>query len=50
VDLGYVPSSTKVKSPLGNLRIKLIDPVFTLDEMEKWTKSYDAVVVHPVKQ
>ena len=50
VDLGYVPASAKVKSPLGDLRIKLIDPVLTLDEMDKWTKSYDAVVVHPVKQ
>jgi iron(III) transport system substrate-binding protein len=50
VDLGYVPSNTKVKSPLGDLHIKLIDPVLTLDELDKWTKSYDAVVLHPVKQ
>lgn len=49
VDLGYTPVNTNVKSPLGDLQIKLIDPVLTLDGMEKWTKSYDTVVVHPTR-
>ncbi len=45
VSSNYVPTNSKVPSPLGNLRIKLIDPVLTLDQMEKWTKSYEDVVL-----
>ncbi len=41
----YVPTNSKVPSPLGNLRIMLVDPVLTLDQLDKWTKSFDEVVL-----
>ena len=43
--MNYVPTNSKVPSPLGNLRIKLIDPVLTLDQLDKWDKSYEEVVL-----
>jgi iron(III) transport system substrate-binding protein len=39
--LDYVPSNSTVPSPLKGTKIKLEDPVVTLDEMEKWTKIYN---------
>ncbi len=45
VTMGYVPTHSQVPSPLANLRVKLVDPVATLDHLEKWTKSYDEVVL-----
>jgi iron(III) transport system substrate-binding protein len=37
VNMDYVPSNTKVKSPLEGVKILQVDPVRTLDEAEKWT-------------
>ena len=45
VSMDYVPTNAKVPSPLKNLRIKLVDPVITLDQMDKWTKSYQDIVL-----
>jgi iron(III) transport system substrate-binding protein len=45
VSLDYVPTNTNVPSPLKNLRFKLVDPVAVLDQMEKWTKLYQEIVV-----
>ncbi len=45
VDMDYVPTNTKVKSPLKNMRLKLVDPVVTLDQMDKWTKLFEEIVV-----
>ncbi|MDB5775501.1 MAG: fbpA 1 [Herbaspirillum sp.] len=39
--LDYVPSNTTVTSPMKGIKIKLEDPVTTLDQMEKWTKIYN---------
>ncbi len=44
VSMDYVPINAKVPSPLAKLRIQLVDPVLALDQMEKWTKSYEEVV------
>jgi iron(III) transport system substrate-binding protein len=44
VGMDYVPANAKVPSPLAKLRIKLVDPAVTLDQMDKWTKSYEEVV------
>jgi iron(III) transport system substrate-binding protein len=45
VAMDYVPSNAGVPSPLGGkLRIKLVDPAITLDQIDKWTKSYEDVV------
>lgn len=40
VGMDYVPSNTKVRSPLGTTRLTLIDPVIALDEQSKWEKIY----------
>jgi iron(III) transport system substrate-binding protein len=37
VSMDYVPSNTKVRSPLEGVTILQVDPVRTLDEAEKWT-------------
>lgn len=45
VEMDYVPSNTKVPSPLPkNLRIDMVDPVIALDQMDKWAKSFEDVV------
>ena len=43
--LDYVPTNTHVPSPLKNIRFKLVDPVSVLDQMDKWTKLYQEIVV-----
>ena len=45
VAMDYVPTNTSVQSPLKNIRIKIVDPVMTLDQMEKWNKSYQDIVL-----
>ncbi len=40
VGMDYVPSNTKVKSPLGNLKLVLIDPTVALDEQAKWERIF----------
>ena len=37
VSMDYVPSNTKVQSPLEGVKILQVDPVRTLDEAGKWT-------------
>ena len=41
----YVPTNTKVKSPLQGVRIVQTDPIRSLDEGLKWSKLYDEVIV-----
>ncbi|MDH4191644.1 MAG: extracellular solute-binding protein, partial [Betaproteobacteria bacterium] len=46
--MNYVPSSTKVSSPLKGIRILQTDPVRTLDESAKWQKLFEDIVLkHP---
>ena len=35
----------RVLTPLKNIRFKLVDPVSVLDQMDKWTKLYQEIVV-----
>ncbi|HLQ24676.1 MAG TPA: extracellular solute-binding protein [Acidiferrobacterales bacterium] len=49
VKMNYVPTNKKVESPLKNIPIKLIDPVATLEESEKWIKLYENIVVRGVQ-
>jgi iron(III) transport system substrate-binding protein len=42
--MNYVPTNTKIASPLRSLRTKLVDPAIALDQGEKWSKSYEDVV------
>jgi len=43
--LDYVPTNSRVPSPLKNIRFKLVDPVSVLDQMDKWTRLYQEIVV-----
>ncbi len=45
VGMDYVPTNSKVPSPLKNLNFKLVDPVDTLDELDGWTKVFDDIVL-----
>jgi iron(III) transport system substrate-binding protein len=45
VSLDYVPTNSGVPSPLKNMRFKLVDPVAALDQMDKWTRLYQEIVV-----
>ena len=45
VSMDYVPSNTKVVSPLEGVRILQVDPVRVLDESEKWTRLFDEIFV-----
>jgi iron(III) transport system substrate-binding protein len=41
----FVPSSSKVPSPYGDMPIKFIDPVESLERQDAWQKQYDAIFV-----
>ncbi len=43
--LDYIPTNAGVPSPMKNIRFKLVDPVAVLDQMDKWTKLYQEIVV-----
>ena len=40
-----VPTSKKTDFPLARVEVKFIDPVRALDLQEKWTRTYDEVIV-----
>jgi iron(III) transport system substrate-binding protein len=44
--LDYVPTNTRIASPLKGVKIILTDPVESLDEAEKWTKLFEDIVVN----
>jgi len=37
----YVPSNTRVSSPLKGMKIQLVDPAAALDQIEKWTRIFN---------
>jgi iron(III) transport system substrate-binding protein len=43
--INYVPTNTKVESPLKGVKIVQTDPIRSLDESQKWSKLFDDVVV-----
>jgi iron(III) transport system substrate-binding protein len=43
--LDYVPANTAVPSPLGKVRIKIVDPASSEEHLEKWTGIYEDVVL-----
>jgi iron(III) transport system substrate-binding protein len=45
VSMDYVPSNTKVQSPLEGIEIRQVDPGQTLDESEKWTSLFTEIFV-----
>ena len=48
--LDYIPTNAGVPSPLKKIRFKLVDPVAVLDQMDKWTKLYQEIVVRRAGQ
>ncbi len=45
VNMDYVPSNTKVASPLTGIRIVQANPTRSLDESEKWGALFESTVV-----
>ena len=45
VKMDYVPSNTKVASPLKGVKILQTDPIRALDESAKWTKLFEDIVL-----
>ena len=43
--IDYVPTNTKVESPVKGLKILATDPVRSLDEADKWSKLFEDLVV-----
>jgi len=49
VRMDYVPSNTKVASPLKGVKILQTDPIRTLDESDKWKDLFEQIVLSPRK-
>ena len=45
VSIDYVPTNTRVESPLKGVKIIQTDPIRSLDESEKWSKLYQDMVI-----
>jgi iron(III) transport system substrate-binding protein len=45
VDMDYVPSNTKVASPLKGVNILQTDPARSLDEVDKWTRLFEETLL-----
>jgi iron(III) transport system substrate-binding protein len=43
--MDYVPSNTKIASPLKGIRIVQANPARSLDESDKWTALFESIVV-----
>ena len=46
VSVDYVPTNTKVASPLKSVKIVQTDPIRSLDESGKWGKLFEETVVN----
>ena len=49
VGIDYVPTNTKVASPLKGVKILITDPIQSIDEAEKWSKLFDETVLKRAK-
>jgi len=45
VSMDYVPTNTKVASPLQGIEIRQVDPVRVLDESDTWTRAFQETLV-----
>ena len=41
----FVPSSTKVPSPFGDMPIRFIDPNEAIDKQDAWTRQYQDIFI-----
>jgi iron(III) transport system substrate-binding protein len=46
VSIDYVPTNTRVESPVKGLKIVTTDPVRSLDEADKWSKLFEDTVTN----
>jgi len=45
LEMDYVPTLSKLPSPLANRRFTLVDPAIALDQREKWDQSFHEVII-----
>src|SRR5258706_1268497 len=45
LEMDYVPTLSKLPSPLANRRFKLVDPAIALDHRQQWGKSFEEVII-----
>jgi iron(III) transport system substrate-binding protein len=50
VNMDYVPTNTKVPSPLKGVKILQTDPIRSLDDADRWTKLYDDTVIRRARR
>jgi iron(III) transport system substrate-binding protein len=50
VSMDYVPTNTRVPSPLKGIRIVQTNPIRSLDESQKWDRLFALTVIKRVKQ
>jgi iron(III) transport system substrate-binding protein len=50
VSVDYVPTNTKVASPLKGVKIVQTDPIRTLDESPKWSKLFEETILRRAGQ
>jgi iron(III) transport system substrate-binding protein len=50
VNMDYVPTNTKVASPLRGVKIVQTNPVRTLDETDRWTTLYENTVIRRARR
>jgi iron(III) transport system substrate-binding protein len=43
--LDYVPANGNVESPLGAMKMKVINPAITIGQMDKWNQVYEDVII-----
>jgi iron(III) transport system substrate-binding protein len=45
LSMDYIPTESRVPSPLAQRRFTLVDPALALDQHDKWLKSFEDVIV-----
>ena len=50
VAMDYVPTNTKVPSPLKGVKIMQTDPIRSLDEVDKWTRLFEDTIVRRARR
>jgi iron(III) transport system substrate-binding protein len=50
LSMDYIPTASKVPSPLANRRLTLVDPALAMDQRDKWLKSFEDVLIKRASQ
>jgi iron(III) transport system substrate-binding protein len=43
--IDYVPTNTRIESPMKGVKLRITDPATSLDDAEKWSKLFDETVI-----